>query len=460
MLSLIPLTLAIVTASAPAQKAMLVIEPCSAGDQQQFHTVNCSIPLRNLGDREIQIKHARAVFAWDSIEQQVAVPPNGVAYIKATIDTRDAVGYAKHSFILVTSEEGVNARRGASVTTFVSTVLDQVRPSIDFGAFKLGSALPTKEVALSSREVGDFRILAIESKPDYLDVTIGTDGRTVSAALRANAPWGLLYDKIKLRINAPQQAEAWVTVSANVIGEIAPNSNPVAVGLMRTNVKNEFLVRLTSDSGKDFKIGNVKLEGIEGKAHVASCEPKANGCRTLRVVVDNKQQQGRLVGKLLVDLPDFERTLPIEVVGMLLAPDTKVHDLNAEMEKRAVGGATSEALGTGLTGSVDLQQALVRASSEDLVPPPGEGPLLRWSVANDATIHGYIIYRSDAEHGPFLRVNKDLVRAIEDASQTTASYQWRDTSAVSGQTYWYEIGTVNINGDKAALSGAQKVVAK
>lgn len=460
MLPVAYMLLSAIVAAAPPPKSYLTVDACRVGDQAQFVLVSCDIPLHNSGDRPIRIKSAKAAHDWDSIGSQVVVPPHGAAYIKATINTRDSVGYSKHSFLLVTDEPGMNAVRGASVSAFVSTVLDQARPSIDFGAFKLGSALPTKEVTLSSREVGDFRILAIASKPDYLDVAIGTDGRTVSVALRANAPWGLLSDKVKLKINAPQQAEAWVTVSANVIGEIAPNSNPVAVGLMRTNVKNEFLVRLTSGSGKDFKIGNVKLEGIEGKAHVTSCVPKVNGCRTLRVVVDNKQPRGRLVGKLLVDLPDFERTLPIDVVGMLLAPDTKVHDLNAEMEKRAVGGATSEALGTGLTRSVDLQQALVRASSEDLVPPPGEGPLLRWSVANDATIHGYIIYRSDAEHGPFLRVNKDLVRAIEDASQTTASYQWRDTSAVSGQTYWYEIGTVNINGDKAALSGAQKVVAK
>jgi len=441
-------------------RSNLKIELCDVGDRYQFAVAACDIALKNTGDTPIHVVRAKAVSSHDTIEASTLVPPRGVAYLHATVQLLDKLGFVQRRFEFATDEPAGVSNHDGRVQAFVSTILDQASPSVEFGNVMLSHELASTKVTLSSREVADFRILAIESKPDYLDVAIGTDGRTVSATLLPSAPWGLLYDKIKLKINAPQQAEAWVAVSANVIGEIAPNTNPVAIGLMRTNVKNEFLVRLTSDSGKDFKIGKVKLEGIEGKAHVASCMPKANGCRALRVVVDNKQQQGRLVGKLLVDLPDFQRTLPIDVVGMLLAPEIKVRDLNQELEKRAVAGASSQPSGTDPASGVDLKHALARVTHEDLVPPPGKGPLLRWSVANDATIHGYIIYRSDAERGPFLRVNKDLVRAIEDPSQTTASYQWRDTSAVSGQTYWYEIGTVNINGDKAALSGAQKVVAK
>jgi hypothetical protein len=459
MLTLTPLLLSLLAATPP--QSHLVIEPCFAGEHQQFESVPCEIALRNTGDKPIHVTKARAIFAWDSIEpQQVTVPAKGAAYLKAMIATRDAAGSSKHSFQLTTDEPGALSERGASVHAFVSTVLDQATPALDFGGIKLSSEPVSKEIALSSREVADFRILGIESKPDYIDAAVGTDGRTVRATIRKDAPWGLLHDKIKLKINAPQQKEAWITVDANVIGEIAPNGNPFAFGLMRTNKKNEFLVRLTSESGKDFKIGETKLEKIAGKVDVVGCTPASAGCRMLRVSVSTGQPQGRVQGRILVDLPEFKRTLPIDVVGMLLAPEVKVHDLNEELDKVAEKGGESRAP-VAAQNSLDLKQALGHAAANaENVPPPGNGPLLRWSVANDGTVYGYIIYRADDEHGPFLRVNKDLIRTSGGASQEGVQYQWRDESAVSGHTYWYQIGMVKNNGEKQPLSGAQKVTAK
>lgn len=456
-----PLFLSLLAAASAGPQSHLVIEPCLAGERQQFESVSCEIALRNTGDAPIHVTKARAMFAWDSIEPQVTVPAKGAAYLKATIATRDAAGSSKHSFQLTTDEPGVLSQRGASVVAFVSTVLDQPTPSLDFGGVKVSTGPVSKEIALSSREVPDFRILAIESKPDYIDAAVGTDGKTVRATIRNDAPWGLIHDKIKLKINAPQQKEAWITVDANVIGEVAPNGNPFAFGLMRTNTKNEFLVRLTSELGKDFEIGSTKLEHFKGKVDVEPCRPAMAGCRMLRIVVSNDQQQGRLQGKVLVTLPGFKRTLPIDVVGMLLAPEVKVHDLNEEIEKAGEKGGMSPAAASAQSNSLNLKQAISRtAANAETAPPPGTGPLLRWSVANDGSVYGYIIYRADDEHGSFLRVNKNLIRTSGEPSKQGVQYQWRDDSAVSGKTYWYQIGTVKNNGDKQLLSGAQKVVAK
>lgn len=459
MLPVTTLLFSLLASAAPAPKSHLVIEPCLVGDRQQFDSVTCDIAMSNTGDKPIKVSHAQAVFPWDSIEPEVTVPPKGTVYLKATLSMRDRPGFAKHSFRLSTDEPGPLAQRGASVHGFVSTVLDQTVPTLDFGAVKSSAAPVSKDVALSSREIADFRILGVDSKPDYMDVTIGSDGRSVHATLRKDAPWGLVHEKIKLRINTPRQSHAWVDVEANVIGDVAPNGNPFAFGLMRTNAKNEFLLRLTSESGKDFKIGSAKLDQVKGKVDVVPCTPAAEGCKMLRILVANDQQAGRLQGSLLVELPEYHRTLPIEVVGMLLPPDFKVHDLNEEWkDKQASGGASQAAAAP---GELNLQQAIKQTTEQvESAPPPGNGPLLRWSVANDGSVHGYIIYRADAEDGPFLRVNKDLIASTDTPSTAGVHYQWRDDSAVSGHTYWYEIGMVKSNGDKVPLSGAQKVVAK
>ena len=306
-------------APAPAPHSSLVIAPCDAGGHQQFEIVTCDIELKNTGDKPIHVSKGEAAMAWDSIGTGVIiVPAHGTTYIKAKVAVRDAAGNIKRSFRFMTDEPGILAVRGSSVNAFVSTVLDESAPTIDFGTVKLDEPLPSKSIKLMSREVNDFHILAILSKPDYLDVSLDLDKRAVHATLRKNAPWGLVHDKIKLKINAPQQSEAWISVDANVLGEVVPNGNPFSLGLMRTNSKNEFLIRLTSNSGKRFKVGSLTLDRITGHADVAPCIPVQEDCKLVRLGIANDQTLGRLQGTLNVDLPDFKRTLPIELIGMLL----------------------------------------------------------------------------------------------------------------------------------------------
>lgn len=460
MLSIHTLILSLLTSAAPNPQSHLVISPCRIGERQQFDVATCDIELRNDGSKPIKITKGEAALPWDKIGSAAVVPAHGTAYLKATVDLRDSVGFVKRSFRLTTDEPGILAIRGASVHAFVSTILDQASPKIDFGAVKLSGAMPTEAITLTSREVADFRILEVTSKPSYMDARIDPDGQTVRVTLRKDVPWGLQHEKIKLRTNAPQQREVWISVDVNAIGEVAPSGNPFSFGLMRTNAKNEFLLRLTSDSAKAFKIGSARMEGIKGSVDVVPCVPPDTACKMLRITVANDQQVGRLQGSILVDLPDFKRTLPIETVGMLLTPDYQVHDFDKELQKS--GQASSSATpANGTAGGFDLKQAIKQEVHKDeSAPPPGNGPLLKWSVANEGTVYAYIIYRADSETGPFVRVNKDLVRAADDEGNAFGAYQYRDNTAVSGRTYWYQIGTVKGSGEKSPLGGAQKVVAK
>lgn len=464
MISISALAFSTLTSLSATQspESKLVISPCDAGERQQFDVVDCEIELKNIGDKPIKVAHGEAALPWDKISQDtIVVPPHGVAYIKATVALRDSAGFIKRSFRFQTDEPGILAQRGSSVYAFVSTVLDSAAPTIDFGLAKLDETQQSKSIALNSREVKDFRILGVLSKPDYLDVSLGQDGKTISAVLKQEAPWGLLHDKIKVKINAPQQSEAWVTVDANALGDVVPDGNPYALGLMRTNHANEFLLRLSSRSGKDFEVGRLTAEGFKADAKAIPCSPAKEGCKLIKLVVANDQPLGRVLGTLKVELPDRKRVLPVEVVGMLLKPETKIHDFNEEIEKsrQAKGQAQSEVAQNQKKG-IDLAQTLKQAASKspEAFVPPGAGPLLRWSVANQGTIYGYLIYRADSESGPFLRVNKDIVKVVDDDS--AGSYQWRDTSAESGKTYWYSVGTVTTKGEKQSLTGAQKIIAK
>ncbi|MDE1960563.1 MAG: hypothetical protein KGH80_03110, partial [Xanthomonadaceae bacterium] len=113
---------------------------------------------------------------------------------------------------------------------------------------------------------------------------------------------------------------------------------------------------------------------------------------------------------------------------------------------------------------LDLKSALQKsteAAPPPPVDPPGHGPLLKWQVSNENNLYGYLIYRGDGENGPFLRVNRDIVRVGEDKGDgVTSTYAWRDDSATAGKTYWYYIGMLYRDGSKQQLSGPQKVMAK
>lgn len=467
MLPLSGLIFSAIVSATPAARSSLAISLCNAGDHQQFESVTCDIELKNSGNAAIRIFDARAISHWDSIEPETTVPAHGAAYLRATVGLNDSVGFAHRSFQFKTDEPGALSSRGAEVQAFVSSVLDESAPAIDFAVVKLSDdVLPAKTITLSSREVKDFRILEIVSKPDYLDVSIAQDGRTLNASVKKNAPWGLQHERIKLKINAPQQAEAWIKVDANVQGDVVPDANPVLLGLMRTNNRNEVLIRLSTPSSKSFKIGSVAIKGIKGVTKIAPCAPAAAGCQIVKFTIAKDQIPGRLSGIISIELPEFKQTLPIELGGgLLLAPDVTIRDMNKENEKalKDRGTLQSSAAPPSQQKQLDVKQAIEKAiekKDQEVAPPPGNGPLLRWSVAHQVGYHGYIIYRADAQTGPYLRVNTGMIPVVGNEGTDTGSYQWRDNSAESGKTYWYSISLVKDDGDKVELSGGQKVTAK
>jgi hypothetical protein len=242
-------------------------------------------------------------------------------------------------------------------------------------------------------------------------------------------------------------------------GQVVPDSNPFALGVIRTGNTNEYSIRLSSTTGEDFSVGKMDLENIQGSAESAPCVPAAKGCRLAKVRIDDSNPLGKVEGTLRVNLPDLHRDLPIRVWGMLLSPKTEVHQLDELLAKSAAEGGQSKSTATD-SKPVDLAAAFKDSVRKDEPPPPGSGPLLKWSAAHQELVYGYAIYRADSATGPFVRVNKETILVTLEGDNKSGAYQWRDTTAEAGKTYWYSIGLINRDGSKQDLTGAQKVVAK
>ena len=442
-------------ATTDTQKSNLIISPCDMGDHMQFDNVDCDIPLRNIGDTPIRISEAESSAKADVLQSETVVPPQGTSYLKAHISLGDALGITKHSFRFKTSEAGVLSERGSSAYGFVSTVLDQGNPAMDLGTVNIEDLPVEKTIELSSREVPEFRVLAVESKPDYVDVVISSSGKSVNVRVGKAAPVGVLHEKVVLRINGKRQSRVSLALDLNVRGDVVPDSNPLVLGLIRAGEKNEILIRLTSRSGKEFEVAKVLLPKLKASSTVESCASPTRACKLVRLHVSKEQNQGAFVDTASIELAGGKQAVPVRIEGLLLAPDVKIHNLTEEARERQASGIASPASSA---PEVDVSKAIKQSVADvNDAPLPGNGPLLRWAVLNQNDIYGFIIWRADSENGPSLRVNETLVKADPNGS---GKYQWRDNSAKSGSTYWYSIGYVKNDGLKVDLSGRQKTLAK
>jgi hypothetical protein len=204
-------------------------------------------------------------------------------------------------------------------------------------------------------------------------------------------------------------------------------------------------VPLIDQSGRDFKIANVTSKDLAATYDNVPCDPPAAGCRNLLVRISDSQAPGMFKVLLDIAFADRRNHLHLGLWGIL--------------GERPRSGQESEMP----LGPKPLPLAPV--SNEPPPPlkvqpdPPGEGPLLKWTIANQSSVHGYEVFRGESVSGPFTLMDPNLIAPLDNGKGPVA-YRWRDTSAIKGQTYWYYIAVVYKNGDRRALSGPQKAVAK
>lgn len=455
--TVLAVALSLVAASSFAQVSF---EAQDVGEIYQTNTGHSTILFTNAGDKPLKIFAVTPGYDKDGVgafKFPVTVAPKTSVNIPVTVFSGMDAGDHRHIFNIDT-DNAKRPRLQALVHLFGLSVLDDPEPKAELGTVNTNAAVPEKIVKLSSREVPDFHIARIVETPDFATAKILPDGHTVSIAGNPAASWGRHDGFVKLALDSTVQPQAWIAVTADIHGDVIPSANPVEMGVFRTT-KLPFVVQLKSRDGKPVKLGKVSVEGIKATATKEACVGGAAGCAQVSVKVADDQPGGRVQGKLLVELPDFHRTLPIDMGGLYLPESVKVHSLDEATQKNSSKSSTE-------APPLDLKSALQKSTQANSAPPPmtdppGHGPLLKWQVSNENNIYGYLIYRGDGENGPFLRVDKEIVRV--DAGKgdgITSTYAWRDDSATAGKTYWYYIGMINRDGSKQQLSGPQAVKAK
>ncbi|HUD42180.1 MAG TPA: hypothetical protein VMR06_09330 [Dokdonella sp.] len=457
--SLAPALLTVASAATPAPQ--LSVQSCQFGEVFVFSTAQCEIEVKNAGREKVRIGKILPSQPTDTIEpSSLSLAPGETAKLKAVIKPEVAVGLTNRMFLLDTGESK-SVPTYAYAQGFVGSVLDDPRPTIDLGEVVIGGVLPSRQIELTSRDHGSLRATGIVESPDFVDAKLENDGRTVRVAYKASAPWGQRSDdRIVVSLDTPQQKKVAIVLNAHIVGDVAPERQPVSLGVVRTDADREYFVPLRSRSGKPFRVGKVELEAFKGaKTDVVDCSPAADGCKRIRIKGGKGIGFGPLEGMLRVELPDYGQVLPVRLTATALPPGVEPAEEPSDQaptaeQKRLMADPKAR-------GANDIREVLKAKVREIQGPPPaGRGPLLKWSVANEEAVYGYVILRGDSEAGPFERINRDTIPAGTFEEGYANAYQWRDTSAVVGQTYWYSIGLINKDGTKDSLTGPQRVVAK
>jgi hypothetical protein len=425
-----------------ATVSALTVKDCSYGDVYQFSPASCHATLENSGDTPLNLMIVPVQPGTHAEPEKLILQSHTKAEVELYALTDNVAGAIAWTYRI--DGAGGDEPVFAHATGFIQSVLDDAHPSIVFGSVDPKAPI-TKSIAFVSSPYSSVRITKIVAASDYLHVRIAKDGKKLVAEIGPDAPWGTIDEFVKVAIDTPVQKEVWVQVTADVKGEIGPKKNPLWLSGIPWGQRGDVKVPLIDQSGRDFKIVDVTSKDLAATYDNAPCDPPAPGCRNLLVRIADSQAAGLFRVQLDVAFADRKNHLHLGLWGILGEP-LRLGD-EADIP----------------TGPKPLP--VVPTSSEAVPPlkvqadPPGEGPLLKWTIANQSSVQGYQVYRSASSDGPFALMEPGLIQTLDNRNGPVA-YRWRDTSAVKGQTYWYYIAVVYKSGDRHALSALQKTVAK
>lgn len=84
--------------------------------------------------------------------------------------------------------------------------------------------------------------------------------------------------------------------------------------------------------------------------------------------------------------------------------------------------------------------------------------LVEWTTESEVDMAGFNLYRSDSPDGPYVKVNTAFIPGASDPL-LGGKYAYTDTNVVAGQTYYYKLEDVELDGT-TTLHGPIEVVAE
>jgi len=418
------------------------------GEAYQFTAKDGQFEIFNDSDRSLEILVSPSRAHDRVLDAPKSIRPHSSGVVRVLIVPQVETGVHLHGFSVRAAGTDEVAVYG-QVRGFVESVLDDNTPLVDFGVIDADAEeVVSKSFKLVSREAPRLTAIRIVEAPSFVDATIADAGHAIALSTKKNLALGIKEGFVKVALSGGKQPEAWIQVRADVHGRVIPFSNPFDFGVARQGQDNEYLIRLDDRKGEAFEIGEPRLEGFKGSVMLRPCTPRRSGCRMFALRVSGDQPTGKLNGQILADLPQQGRTLSINVWGMLFKADTVIKDLVADDTSVSSERRPDANIAKALTEVTTRQPAPIIAPT-----PPGKGPLLKWNVENERQLYGYIVYRSDDADGPMTRINDSIIQVLSKEDGVPVEYRWRDTTALPGRSYWYQIGTISLIGSRDDLTG-------
>ena len=97
------------------------------------------------------------------------------------------------------------------------------------------------------------------------------------------------------------------------------------------------------------------------------------------------------------------------------------------------------------------------AAAEEPTPAPSV-VVVEWTTESEVDMAGFNLYRSESPDGPYVKVNATLIPGASDPL-LGGQYAYTDTNVVAGQTYYYKLEDVELDGG-TTLHGPIEVVAE
>ena len=82
------------------------------------------------------------------------------------------------------------------------------------------------------------------------------------------------------------------------------------------------------------------------------------------------------------------------------------------------------------------------------VDATGSSVTLNWRTETETENFGFHVYRGLTEQGDYAQINKEIIRGAGNSVQVQ-NYSYEDLNAQPGNTYYYKLVDVNLNGNKA-----------
>ncbi|MCQ4167164.1 DUF1573 domain-containing protein [Tahibacter harae] len=437
-----------------ANAAKLTTEEVNLGEIGTSRDVLVPVKLTNSSDKAVSIREIKPIFSLDrAVKFPATLAPGETATVDLDMDLSDGSGVFRRRLAVYLDLDS-KPDMELVVSGYAWSPLTNLPGPLELGPIDLLEPLKTVRWEIPDMSESPLKIVGVPMKPDFLDTRITPDGRALDITPNASIPLSAIAERLVVRLGNVDgsTSDVSIRVSGTAFGRVAPNSDVVVLGLFESNKPQRSRVILTDRKNQRVKIGKVEHSAGIAKTSVSECMKKDKACKQLDFELALSSKTGNVNEDITVHVDGLDKPVIVRVTGLRAAPGTKVIDFNKAVkeaeEKREAGGGTS---------AVAANKPLFAQLRQSAQPPsvleaePGTGPLLKWQVEEEQQSYGYAVFRADAETGPFLRVSHPIIKRISAESQG-ANYAWRDKSAKAGQTYWYYVTTIYMDGRRERLS--------